>query len=329
MLDTKTAAAPPGPPPAKNMKWVPGRTFLMGSDLAQYPEEGPPHQVTVDGFWIDQYQVTVEEFRKFVRATGYKTVAERPLDPAMYPDLDPQQLLPGSMVFQKAKGPVDLTSIHNWWAWVPGACWKHPEGPRATSTSARNTPSCTSAGRTSRRTQPGLARRSPPRPSGRWQRRGGLEGAIFTWGNEENPKGRYLANHWQGEFPHQNLRRDGYEGTAPVGSFPPNGYGLYDMAGNVWEWTSDFFVPRHADEMSHACCVPTNPRIVSPDASYDKNDPGASHIPRKVIKGGSHLCAPNYCLRYRPAARQPQMVETGMAHIGFRCIVRPKREAGE
>jgi formylglycine-generating enzyme required for sulfatase activity len=133
-----------------------------------------------------------------------------------------------------------------------------------------------------------------------------------------------MANTWQGEFPWQNLKLDKYEGTAPVGSYPPNGYGLHDMAGNVWEWTSDFYTPRHPDEAMHSCCVPQNPRVVSPDDSFDQNDPAGAHFPRKVIKGGSHLCAPNYCLRYRPAARQAQMIETSMAHIGFRCILRPK-----
>jgi formylglycine-generating enzyme required for sulfatase activity len=151
--------------------------------------------------------------------------------------------------------------------------------------------------------------------------RGGLEGKIFTWGDEHFPGGKALANTWQGEFPWQNLLIDGYEGTSPVGAFPPNGYGLYDMAGNVWEWTSDWFVPRHASKGHAACCPPHNPRVTSPRQSYDPQQPHI-RIPRKVVKGGSYLCAPNYCLRYRPAARQPQMVETSLCHLGFRCIVR-------
>jgi formylglycine-generating enzyme required for sulfatase activity len=152
--------------------------------------------------------------------------------------------------------------------------------------------------------------------------RGGLNGAKFTWGDEHFPDGKAMANSWQGEFPWQNLLLDGYEGTSPVGSFPANGYGLYDMAGNVWEWTCDWYVHRHVDEVVKPCCGPAvNPRIVSPEKSYDPRQP-QFHIPRKVVKGGSHLCAPNYCLRYRPAARQPQMIDTGMSHIGFRCIVR-------
>ncbi|MGE3908238.1 MAG: formylglycine-generating enzyme family protein [Chloroflexota bacterium] len=325
MIDARTSTAPPGPPPAKNMKWIPGRTFWMGSDLKQYPEENPPHQVTVDGFWIDQFQVTVEEFRKFVRATGYKTVAERPLDPSYYPDLDPEQLVPGSMVFQKPKTRVTMDTINNWWSWVPGASWKNPEGPGSNVNKREKHPVVHVCWEDVAAYAAWAGKEIPTEAEWELAARGGLEGAMFTWGNEENPKGRYMANHWQGEFPYQNLRKDGYEGTAPVGSFPANGYGLYDMAGNVWEWTSDFFTPRHPDQMSHACCMPTNPRVISADASYDLNDPGSSHIPRRVIKGGSHLCAPNYCLRYRPSARQPQMVESSMAHIGFRCIVRPAR----
>jgi formylglycine-generating enzyme required for sulfatase activity len=157
-----------------------------------------------------------------------------------------------------------------------------------------------------------------------WERaaRGGLDGAAFTWGDEEFPEGKAMVNSWQGEFPWQNLLLDKYEGTSPVGAFPPNGYGLFDMAGNVWEWTSDWYVPRHADEAVKSCCGPAvNPRIVSPEKSYDPAQP-QFRIPRKVVKGGSHLCAPNYCLRYRPGARQPQMIDTGMSHIGFRCVAR-------
>jgi formylglycine-generating enzyme len=151
--------------------------------------------------------------------------------------------------------------------------------------------------------------------------RGGLEGKIFTWGDEHFAGGKALANTWQGEFPWQNLLLDGYEGTSPVGAFPPNGYGLYDMAGNVWEWTADWFVPRHESKAHAACCPPHNPRVASPRQSYDPQQPHI-RIPRKVVKGGSYLCAPNYCLRYRPAARQPQMVETSLCHLCFRCIAR-------
>jgi len=318
-----TTSAPAGPAQTKQMIWIPGKTFMMGSDLAQYPEEGPPHSVTVDGFWIDKYTVTVDEYRQFVRETGYKTVAERSPDPAEYPDVDPAVLVPGSMVFQKATGPVPLNNIANWWSWVPGACWKHPEGPRSNVSKRGKHPVVHVAWEDVQAYATWAGKDLPTEAEWELAARGGLDGKMFPWGDDERPRNRIMTNHWQGEFPRVNLKQDGYEGTAPVGMFPPNGYGLHDVAGNVWEWTSDFFTSRHPDAVTHACCVPTNPRVVSPDGSYDLSDPGASHIPRRVIKGGSHLCAPNYCLRYRPAARQPQMVETGMAHIGFRCVVRP------
>ena len=321
--DARKATAPPGRAPFKNMAWVPGGTFLMGSDLAQYPEEGPPHPVTVDGFWIDQYTVTVDEYRQFVRATSYKTVAERELDPAYYPNADPSMLVPGSMVFQKARGAVPLNDISNWWSWVPGACWKRPEGPRSNTAKRERHPVVHVAWEDVEAYATWAGKAIPTEAEWECAARGGLEGAMFTWGDDERPRNRIMANHWQGEFPRVNLKQDGYEGTAPVGAFPPNGYGLYDMAGNVWEWTSDFFTSRHPEAVTHACCVPQNPRVVSPDGSYDLSDPGGAHIPRRVIKGGSHLCAPNYCLRYRPAARFPEPVDTSTCHLGFRCVARP------
>jgi formylglycine-generating enzyme required for sulfatase activity len=311
------------------MTWIPGGTFLMGTDHELYPEEGPPHTVTVDGFWMDEHQVTVAEFRQFVKATGYVTVAERPLDPAYYPNADPSLLVPGSLVFHKTRGPVDLTVMRNWWSYVPGASWLHPEGPQSNAGGRERHPVVHVAWEDVQAYAAWAGKELPSESEWEFAARGGLEGAFYTWGNEFAPRGKMMANCWQGEFPWQNLLQDKYEGTAPVGSFPPNGYGLFDMAGNVWEWTSDFYMPRHPDEVMHACCVPSNPRIESPEMSYDSLAVGGSHIPRRVIKGGSHLCAPNYCLRYRPAARQPQMVDTSMAHIGFRCIIRvpQQREA--
>jgi formylglycine-generating enzyme required for sulfatase activity len=313
---------PPGDPPAKDMVWIPGGTFTMGSDFELYQEEWPPHNVTVDGFWMDEHTVTVAEFRRFVKATGYVTVAERPLDPDLYPNAIPELLVPGSLVFQKARGPVDMSTIHNWWAYIPGANWMHPEGPASNVGGRERHPVVHVAWEDIETYAAWAGKELPSEAEWEFAARGGLEKATYTWGEDFAPKGKMMANTWQGEFPWQNLKLDKYEGTAPVGSFPPNGYGLYDMAGNVWEWTSDFYTPRHPDEAPHACCVPQNPRVLSPDQSFDTNNPGA-HFPRRVIKGGSHLCAPNYCLRYRPAARQAQMIETSMAHIGFRCIVRP------
>jgi formylglycine-generating enzyme required for sulfatase activity len=305
----------------KNMRELPAGTFLMGSNDF-YPEERPVHRVTLDGFWIDEHAVTVAEFRRFVNATGYVTVAERPLDPAMYPDADASLLVPGALVFQPSAGPVDLRDFRNWWAYVPGASWQHPEGPASSAGGRERHPVTQVAYEDALAYAVWDGKDLPTEAEWEYAARGGLEGAVYTWGDEFAPRGRMMANTWQGEFPWQNQRLDGYEGTAPVGSFRPNGYGLYDMAGNVWEWTSDFFTPRHPDEAEDVCCVPVNPRV---DSAQSSDGLLAEAIPRRVIKGGSHLCAPNYCLRYRPAARQGEAVDTSTSHIGFRCVVREPR----
>jgi sulfatase modifying factor 1 len=320
MTSTAALAAAPSARPFKDMVWVPGGAFLMGSNDF-YPEERPVHRATVDGFWMDAHPVTVAEFRRFVKATGYVTIAERPLDPADFPGADPALLVPGALVFRKPPQRVSLDDYRQWWAYVPGAAWRHPTGPDS-GLDGRDRHPVTQVAYADAESYAAWAGKALPTET-EWEfaARGGLEGKIYPWGDELAPKGRMLANTWQGEFPWQNLATDGYEGTSPVGSFPANGYGLYDMAGNVWEWTCDYFTPRHPDEVAKACCVPQNPRVVTPDQSYATGEPGA-HIPRKVIKGGSHLCAPNYCLRYRPAARQGETIDTATGHIGFRCIVR-------
>jgi formylglycine-generating enzyme len=303
------------------MGWIPAGSFLMGSD-AFYPEERPVHRVEVDGFWIDQHPVTAGEFRRFVRRTGYVTVAERPLDSSDFPDADPQLLVPGSLVFRKTSGPVPLDDLHNWWEYTPGAYWKRPAGPGSTVNGRDRHPVVHIALEDAEAYAAWAGKQLPTEAEWEYAARGGLEGAAFAWGDEHFPDGKAMANSWQGEFPWQNLRLDGYEGTSPVGSFPANGYGLYDMTGNVWEWTADWFTPSHPDDVMHACCVPRNPRVTSREQSYSAPGEPGQQIPRKVIKGGSHICAPNYCLRYRPAARQPQMVDTSTAHLGFRCVVR-------
>ncbi len=289
-----------------------------------YLEERPIHEVTVDGFWIDKYEVTNEEFEKFVHETGYVTVAERPLNPKEFPGAPPENLVPGAMVFRKSTGPVDLKDYANWWAWTPGANWRHPSGTKSSVQGMGKHPVVHVAYEDVEAYAKWAGKDLPTEAEWEFAARGGLNGAKFTWGDEDLQTTQPKANTWQGEFPWQNLLIDKYEGTSPVGSFDPNGYGLYDMAGNVWEWTSDWFVP-HLDERAErfkSCCMPAkNPRIILPDASYDPGQP-QFRIPRKVVKGGSHLCAPNYCLRYRPAARQPQMIDSGMSHLGFRCIVR-------
>ena len=279
----------------------------MGSEDF-YPEERPVHRVAIDGFWIDTTAVTAAQFRRFVRDTGYVTVAERLLDPDHYPDADPELLVPGSLVFRKALGPTSLTDIRSWWEYVPSATWRRPGGPGTTINGRDRHPVVQVAFEDAEAYATWAGKELPTEAEWEYAARGGLEGAAFVWGDEHFPGGEPAANTWQGRFPWENLKLDGHEGTSPVGSFPPNGYGLFDMAGNVWEWTTDFFVAGD-DADTRVCCAPP----LAPGERF----------PRRVIKGGSHLCAPNYCLRYRPAARQGETVDTSTGHIGFRCIVRP------
>jgi formylglycine-generating enzyme len=280
----------------------------MGSEDF-YPEERPAHRVEAGGFWIDEHPVTVAEFRRFVNATGHVTQAEIAPEAEAYPDADPELLVPGSLVFRRADAPVDLRDFRNWWEWTPGACWRHPEGP-GSNVGGRERHPVVHVGVADADAYARWSGKSLPSEA-QWEyaARGGLDGAVFTWGDEFAPRGRVMANTWQGEFPWQNLQADGYEGTSPVGHFPANGYGLFDMAGNVWEWTTDPFTTQHAEV--GGCCGPAQ----LPAAGEE--------IPRRVIKGGSHLCAPNYCLRYRPAARQGETIDTSTSHIGFRCVITP------
>jgi formylglycine-generating enzyme len=302
------------------MVWIPGGVFTMGSDH-HYAEEAPAHRVSVDGFWIDRHQVTNQEFRRFVKATGYVTVAERVPDAAMYPGATPETLVPGSVVLSPPAHRVPLDNHYQWWRWTPGADWRHPEGPGSNLNGRDKHPVVHVAWDDVEAYAAWAGKAIPSEAEWEFAGRGGVEGLEFAWGDELAPNGKMLANYWQGEFPHQNLALDGYERTAPVGSFPPNGYGLYDMIGNVWEWTTDWYTAAHS---ATSCCspAPRNPAGGSREASIDPNDPGNA-IPRKVLKGGSFACAENYCRRYRPSARQSHPFDTGTNHIGFRCVVRP------
>lgn len=302
---------------------IPAGSFRMGCDLF-YPEEAPVRDVAMEGFLIDQAPVTVADFSRFVDDTGHVTVAERPLDPAMYPDADPALLTPGSLVFHPTPSPVPLNDPARWWAYEPGADWRHPWGPASDNSGRQDHPVTHIAYEDAEAYAQWAEKELPTEAEWEYAARGGLESAIFAWGDDSRPGGELMANSWQGEFPWRNTGAKGWAGTTPVGLFPPNSYGLDDMTGNVWEWTSDYYSARGAgaDASASPCCGPArNPRIESPDASYDFGRPGA-HIPRRVIKGGSHLCAPNYCLRYRPAARQPEAIDTSTSHIGFRCVMR-------
>jgi sulfatase modifying factor 1 len=311
----------PGDAPFPDMVWIPGGTFWMGSDK-HYPEERPRHRVTVDGFWMDQYPVTNERFGRFVDATGHKTFAEIPPNPADYPGALPEMLFAGSLVFVQPPGRVDIKDFTNWWHWVRGADWRHPYGPEHTNDGLERYPVVHVTFDDADAYARWEGKELPTEAEWEFAARGGLDGAPYAWGDDFLPDDRHQANTWQGEFPWQHISRDGYERTSPVGAYAPNGYGLYDMIGNVWEWTADWYKPRHPDEAVKACCIPSNPRGPREEDSYDPCQP-AIKIPRKVLKGGSHLCAPNYCRRYRPAARYPEPVDTSTCHVGFRCIVRP------
>jgi formylglycine-generating enzyme required for sulfatase activity len=288
----------------------------MGSD-DHYEEERPTHTATVEAFWIDLAPVTNREFAAFVDATGYVTVAERPLDPNAFPGAPAEHLVPGSMVFTGTRGPVDLRHLSQWWTWTPGASWRHPRGPQS-SLRRRDEHPVVHVAYDDAEAYATWAGKALPTEA-EWERaaRGGLDARIFVWGDEAERPGERLANYWHGDFPWR--REQGYGSTSPVRSFPANGYGLFDMAGNVWEWTVDWWRDEHVATNSAGCCV--SPRAATIDDSYDPAQP-QFRIPRKVIKGGSFLCADSYCQRYRPAARRPQMIDTGMSHIGFRCIIR-------
>jgi formylglycine-generating enzyme len=299
-----------------DMVRIPGGTFRLGSDR-HYAEEAPAHNVRVNGFWIDRYAVTNADFQRFIEATRYVTLAERPANAADYPGAKPELLAPSSVMFKKADGPVDLSNHYNWWAYVAGADWRHPRGPESTLEDLWNHPVVHVAFEDAEAYARWADKSLPTEAEWEFAARGGLDGAEYSWGEGMTPDGKQMTNNWQGEFPWQNLAEDGYEWTAPVGSFPPNGYGLYEMTGNVWEWTTDWY--QDHGKIQKACCTVSNPRGGAPENSYDPCNP-AVQIPRKVMKGGSYLCAPNYCRRYRPAARMPQPVDTSTCHLGFRCV---------
>jgi formylglycine-generating enzyme required for sulfatase activity len=294
----------------------------MGSDDFE-PEEAPAHPVQVDGLWFDIHAVTNADFSTFVDATGYVTVAERPLDPADYPGAPAENLVPGSLVFTPTPGPVDLRHLSQWWTWVPGASWQQPEGPGSSVEDRADHPVVHVAFEDAEAYAEWAGRSLPTEAE--WERaaRGGLEGCAYAWGDEATPGGERLAKFYEGDFPYRNTPRDGHERTAPVGSFPPNGFGLHDMTGNVWEWTCDWYTDHHPEPADKPCCIPSNPLGGDRPGSLDPRQPQFA-IPRKVIKGGSHLCADSYCRRYRPAARRPQMVDTGTSHMGFRTVLRPR-----
>ncbi|MDF3339331.1 formylglycine-generating enzyme family protein [Mycolicibacterium septicum] len=281
---------------------LPGGTFQMGS-TAFYPEEAPVHSATVSAFAIEKHPVTTAQFGEFVEATGYVTIAERLMDPALYPGVDEADLVPGALVFTPTNGPVDLRDWRQWWDWAPGANWRRPFGPDR-DPAASGHPVVQVAYPDAAAYAAWAGRRLPTEAEWEYAARGGAEG-IYAWGDEVTPGGVLMANTWQGRFPYRNDGALGWRGTSPVGSFPANAFGLSDMIGNVWEWTTTRFTGQHRPEAdAPACCPPA----------------GADPTVNQVLKGGSHLCAPEYCHRYRPAARSPQSQDSSTTHIGFRCV---------
>ena len=291
----------------RGARLVPGGEFRMGSDRF-YPEEAPVRTAAVPDLWVDEHPVTNAEFRRFVKATGHLTVAERPPDPRDFPGAAPGDLVPGSLVFRPTAGPVGLDDWTRWWHWVPGADWRHPEGPGSTLHGRDRHPVVHVGFEDAVAYAAWAGRRLPTEPEWEHAARGGLDQATYAWGDDPEPRGRIMANRWYGRFPWENLRPHGVERTSPVGRFPANGYGLHDVTGNVWEWTATGWPDPGGGpaEATHGCCAPQPPAL-------------GEHA-RRVIKGGSHLCAPSYCLRYRPAAHQGQEVRSTTGHLGFRCV---------
>lgn len=307
------------------MRLIEGGTFTMGS-LTGYPEEAPLRRVRVDSFRIDETPVTSREFARFVAATGHVTTAEIAPDPKDYPGMPPEMARAGSLLFVKTTGPVPLTEVHRWWRFEFGVDWRHPHGPDSDldSLDLWDHPVVHVSWDDALAYAHWAGKDLPTEAEHEYAARGGLDGRDYAWGDELAPGGQMMANYWQGLFPFSNTREDGWERTSPVRSYPANGYGLYDMIGNVWEWTRDWWtdqpeLPKKRNP--EACCTVSNPRGGTLKASLDRSQPQVK-IGRKVLKGGSHLCALNHCRRYRPAARHPEMIDTSTGHIGFRCVVR-------
>lgn len=307
----------------ETMIWIPPGEFAMGSEDF-YPSEAPVRRVSVEGIWIDPHPVTNDQFKEFVAATGYQTVAEQPPPPELYPGATKEHLVPGALVFTMTQGPVDLRDYHNWWSWTPGARWQNPTGPESSLDGLGTHPVVQVSHRDAVAYCDWAGGSLPSEAEWEFASRGGLDAKRFSWGDDDQQETEPVANTWQGRFPYENIEIDGYTTTSPVGSFPPNGYGLYDTTGNVWEWTNDWYTDRPERLLEASCCAPGEPRGARREDSFDQHQPDVP-IPRKVVKGGSHLCTPQYCYRYRPAARQPQMIDTGMSHLGFRRILQGQR----
>jgi sulfatase modifying factor 1 len=306
----------PGKRPAQanpeGMVSIPGGTFLMGADGAPMQDTGPVHEVTLDGFWLDKTEVTNRQFARFVAATGYVTVAERQPDPAEFPGVPAEKLVPGSLVFTPPAGEISLDNPLAWWSYVPGANWRHPEGPASSIEGKDDHPVVQVCWLDAVAYARWAGKRLPTEAEWEYAARGRKEMAQFVWGDQQRPGGKWQSNIWQGRFPDRNAPEDGFATTAPVGSFPANGFGLFDMSGNVWEWCADWYRPGYDAGPAR------NPK--GPPSSVDPDEP---RVPKRVLRGGSFLCTDDYCGRYRPGTRGKEAVESATSHVGFRCALSP------
>jgi formylglycine-generating enzyme required for sulfatase activity len=303
---------PPGTAP-EGMVWIPGGTFWMGCADCEMPDALPVHLVTVDGFWMDATPITNAQFAAFVKATGYKTIAERKPDPRDFPGVDPKMLVPGSGVFSPPPNEVNLNDYLQWWRYEPGASWQHPEGKQSTLKGREDHPVVHIAWQDAMAYARWAGKRLPTEAEYEFAARGGLDRNRYAWGNELKPGGKWPANIWQGRFPSRNTTEDGYYSTSPVKAFPPNGFGLYDVGGNVWQWCSDWYQPDYYETLRAGTA--RNPQ--GPADSHDPQEPG---IPKRVQKGGSFLCSDQYCVRYLVGSRGKGAIDSGSSNVGFRCV---------
>jgi formylglycine-generating enzyme required for sulfatase activity len=317
----------PSEPAPEGMVWIPGGEFSMGADesgesLCGLPgvtrDSQPIHWVYVDGFWIDATEVTNEQFERFVKATGYRTIAESTPTKEEFPTAPPENLVAGSTVFTPTPGPVLLNNHFQWWRYQKGANWRHPEGPDSDIKGREKYPVVHVAYPDAEAYAKWAGKRLPTEAEWEFAARGGKTGQLYAWGNELKPGGKWMANIYQGPFPVKDTGEDGFAGLAPVKSFPPNGYGLYDMAGNAWEWCSDWYRPDYYAQLKAADGVARNPR--GPDTPYDPIEPTEK---KRVHRGGSFLCSDQYCSRYMVGTRGKGEVTTGSNHVGFRCVKTP------